>query len=87
MVLILFLTFTAVTCNNPGQVPNAQQFPASGPYSCLGQITYTCNPNYQLQGSGSLTCGPNGQWSGPLPTCQAVSKCTPDDLLPEVFGF
>ena len=59
----------ACSCQDPGQVPNAERVPVSGPYNCNAQLTYTCNAGYQLQGNGQRFCQPPGQWTGSQPTC------------------
>ena len=34
--------------------------------------TYTCNPNYTLNGGSIRTCGSDGVWSGSPPMCQGI---------------
>ena len=62
----------ACTCQDPGQVPNAERIPVSGPYNCGSQLTYTCNAGYQMQGNGQRFCSPPGQWTGSQPTCVPI---------------
>ncbi|XP_035301706.1 P-selectin [Cricetulus griseus] len=37
---------------------------------------FECHPGYQVRGSNTLHCTGSGQWTGPLPTCEAIT-CEP----------
>ncbi|XP_019647923.1 PREDICTED: LOW QUALITY PROTEIN: sushi, von Willebrand factor type A, EGF and pentraxin domain-containing protein 1-like [Branchiostoma belcheri] len=55
----------------PLQVPNNGGM--SGTYFVGDQMTFTCNPGYDLNGDAMLTCWGHKQWSGTPPTCDRVS--------------
>ncbi len=38
------------------------------------KATYSCGPNYRLDGDMERSCLAEGTWSGSLPTCQCVQK-------------
>ena len=59
-------TITHATGNNYGTCNN-QAIPGQ---TC----TFTCDPGYQLTGSGALTCGATGSWNPPTPpSCNRYS--------------
>ena len=54
-------------CGDPGIVANAQRSFVSS--TVVGAtVTYTCNPGYQIQGSGQIICQSNGFWTT-RPSC------------------
>ncbi|KAI8478628.1 CUB and sushi domain-containing protein 3 [Branchiostoma belcheri] len=64
----------SVTCTNPG----APQFGSmvtsviGNTFSVGAQVTFSCDPGYDLSDNSPITCQSNGQWSGPVPTCDAA---------------
>ena len=42
--------------------------------------TFSCNADYQLQGSNNGTCLANGNWRGGLPSCIPLNNCSQDNL-------
>ncbi|KAM4642728.1 P-selectin-like isoform 2-T2 [Discoglossus pictus] len=45
------------------------------PSSFRSMCNFSCEPGFTLNGSSGIECTSSGQWSSPIPTCQAVS-CT-----------
>ena len=64
--------FSAITCEDPGDVLNARKVPAEGPFTCGGHVTYVCHHSYELRGNASLYCHRDGKFAGSLPRCQGT---------------
>ena len=64
----------AVNCGPAPKAPeNGQQ---SGSGTTFGStVTYTCDPEYTLQGDSRRTCMANGQWSGVTTHCSRKHTC------------
>ncbi|KAI8498132.1 hypothetical protein Bbelb_240760 [Branchiostoma belcheri] len=64
------------TCT-PVQCP-ARTAPINGAVSPTGAVSYpngvtfTCNPEYILNGAAAATCQADGTWSNPVPTCTQI---------------
>ena len=56
-------------CQSPAAVSNGNFSPAKELYNHGGNVHYTCNVGYKLEGDAMTTCGSNGQWMGPEPIC------------------
>ena len=68
--------FSAITCEDPGDVPNARKVPGKGPYTCGSHVTYVCHHGYELRGNASLYCHRDGKFAGSVPHCQGTRKYT-----------
>ncbi|XP_066283044.1 sushi, von Willebrand factor type A, EGF and pentraxin domain-containing protein 1-like [Branchiostoma lanceolatum] len=55
----------------PLQAPNNGGI--SGSFSVMDQVTFTCNPGYELNGDATLSCWAHQVWSGTPPTCDRIS--------------
>lgn len=71
--LIYFLTFSEVTCDNPGAPQNGYA-QGSQPYRAGDVVQFNCNPEYMMQGQPIIACQDSGRWSGGLPKC--VQACS-----------
>ncbi|XP_051868506.1 P-selectin-like isoform X2 [Pristis pectinata] len=43
-----------------------------GPFSYNSTCTFSCAEGFELRGSERLDCGASGEWSAPIPHCEAV---------------
>ncbi|XP_078686191.1 IgGFc-binding protein-like isoform X4 [Branchiostoma floridae x Branchiostoma belcheri] len=59
---------------------NGAQSP-QGPYYFGDEVTYSCDPGYELVGASSVTCQADTTWSATVPTCERV-EC-PYRMAPE----
>eukprot|EP00058_Branchiostoma_floridae_P027893 XP_002613384.1 hypothetical protein BRAFLDRAFT_68379 [Branchiostoma floridae] len=59
-----------------GQLPAPSHGTVSGATHYGNQVTFTCDPGYEIFGSVTLTCQENQQWSGAPPTCTLIT-CPP----------
>ncbi|CAH1263509.1 CSMD3 [Branchiostoma lanceolatum] len=55
----------------PLQAPNNGGI--SGSFSVMDQVTFTCNPGYELNGDATLSCWATQAWGGTPPTCDRIS--------------
>ena len=49
-------------------------------------ITYSCNAGYELRGVANASCGPAGNWSSPIPECEAASSSATAAPLGVIVG-
>ncbi|XP_066289116.1 P-selectin-like [Branchiostoma lanceolatum] len=70
-------TCQAVQCATPMAPENGALSPeGADSFDYKDEVTFSCNPGYDLEGSSSVTCQADNEWSGPIPTCKPV-KCSP----------
>lgn len=75
---------TVTVCEDPPPVANGFIATQSG-NQFLDQVTYGCNPGYELSHETVLECIENRQWSPDPPACDAVRCNRPEDILHGVF--
>ncbi|KAK2514926.1 Svep1 [Columba guinea] len=68
-----------VTCRNPGSPEHGHLY--GNTYSVGSEVTFSCEEGFQLTGMTTLTCMESGEWSHPIPYCEAVSCGGP--VIPE----
>ncbi|RMB94706.1 hypothetical protein DUI87_28819 [Hirundo rustica rustica] len=74
-----------VRCRNPGNPEHGHLY--GDTYSVGSQVTFSCKEGFQLTGATKLTCMESGEWSHPVPYCEAISCGAP--VIPEnsaIFG-
>ncbi|XP_051868507.1 P-selectin-like isoform X3 [Pristis pectinata] len=42
------------------------------PFSYISMCTFSCAEGFELRGSERLDCGASGEWSAPIPHCEAI---------------
>ncbi|XP_013394336.1 sushi, von Willebrand factor type A, EGF and pentraxin domain-containing protein 1 isoform X2 [Lingula anatina] len=58
-----------ISCGDPGTpVHGGKQ---GSTYTFMGQVTFTCQPGYVLNGAERINCTSGGSWSSPVPVCNA----------------
>ncbi|XP_067839671.1 sushi, von Willebrand factor type A, EGF and pentraxin domain-containing protein 1 [Heptranchias perlo] len=65
-----------ISCKDPGKP--AHGLSRGSVHIVGGQVTFSCEEGYQLNGTENVTCLEDGQWSDPVPHCQARSCEVPD---------
>ncbi|XP_072114251.1 sushi, von Willebrand factor type A, EGF and pentraxin domain-containing protein 1 [Mobula birostris] len=66
-----------IRCEDPGRPVHGL---AEGALHFVGgQVTFSCEEGYQLNGTPNVTCLENGQWSDVVPHCRARSCGMPDN--------
>ncbi|XP_067886734.1 sushi, von Willebrand factor type A, EGF and pentraxin domain-containing protein 1 isoform X1 [Heterodontus francisci] len=64
-----------ISCKDPGRPVHGL---ARGNVHIVGgQVTFSCEDGYQLNGTENVTCLEDGLWSDPVPRCQARSCGVP----------
>ena len=66
--LFYLLSMAGVLCDRPGDLANGDTTMTS--VAVGGQVSWSCNPGYELTGSCSATCESSGVWSSPPPVCE-----------------
>nr|XP_006820914.1 PREDICTED: sushi, von Willebrand factor type A, EGF and pentraxin domain-containing protein 1-like [Saccoglossus kowalevskii] len=67
------LPYCLKECDDPGSPANGKQESTTDfPVCSRTTVSFTCDENYELQGSNVTTCY-DGVWSDPVPTC--VGQC------------
>ncbi|CAH1270697.1 CSMD1 [Branchiostoma lanceolatum] len=70
-------TCEPVQCSPPSAPENGALSPEGATsYDYQDEVTFSCNPGYELDGATSVTCQADGEWSAPVPTCEPV-QCSP----------
>ncbi|XP_035675073.1 CUB and sushi domain-containing protein 3-like [Branchiostoma floridae] len=64
-----------------GQLPAPSHGTVSGATHYGNQVTFTCDPGYEIFGSVTLTCQENQQWSGAPPTCTLFHKLLDERII------
>lgn len=77
-------TCTVIVCNEPPTIANGFIATSDG-NQFLDQITYGCDPGYELSYPNVHECMESRQWSPEPPTCNAVRCNRPEDILHGVF--
>eukprot|EP00058_Branchiostoma_floridae_P008085 XP_002593573.1 hypothetical protein BRAFLDRAFT_125152 [Branchiostoma floridae] len=64
----------SVACDNPGapQFGSLVTSVTGNSFPVGSQVTFSCDAGYDLSDNSPITCQSNGQWSGPVPTCDAA---------------
>lgn len=83
---------SGIWTNNPPKCDAVQcqslEAPPHGTMACMHPIAafaydssckFECQPGYRARGSNTLHCTGSGQWSEPLPTCEAIA-CEPPEI-------
>ncbi|KAF6127568.1 sushi, von Willebrand factor type A, EGF and pentraxin domain containing 1 [Phyllostomus discolor] len=71
-----------IKCKAPRNPENGH---SSGEVYTVGaEVTFSCGEGHQLNGAGNVTCLESGEWSHPIPSCEAISCGAP--ALPENGG-
>ena len=73
IVFNLLYILTVISCGVPPPPP------LRGEYTHTGEkygdnVTYTCEPGYDVEGNQTLTCDVDGEWGQP-PSCQRECYC------------
>uniref|UniRef100_A0A8C8AQF1 Sushi, von Willebrand factor type A, EGF and pentraxin domain-containing protein 1 n=1 Tax=Otus sunia TaxID=257818 RepID=A0A8C8AQF1_9STRI len=68
-----------VKCRNPGSPEHGHLY--GDTYSVGSEVTFSCEEGFQLTGVTKLTCMESGEWSFPIPYCEAISCGGP--VIPE----
>ncbi|PKU44337.1 von willebrand factor type egf and pentraxin domain-containing protein 1 [Limosa lapponica baueri] len=74
-----------VKCRNPGNPEHGHLY--GDTYSVGSEVKFSCEEGFQLMGAIKLTCMESGEWSHPIPYCEAISCGGP--VIPEnsaIFG-
>lgn len=50
-------------------------------YTYNTNVSFQCDPGYQLDGQESLTCREGGQWSGCQPTCKGTCSTSVNSMV------
>ncbi|XP_050014365.1 P-selectin [Alexandromys fortis] len=82
---------SGIWTNKPPQCKAVQcqslESPVHGDMDCMHPLAafaygssckFECHPGYQVKGSDTLHCTGSGQWTEPLPTCEAIA-CEPPE--------
>ncbi|NWY42555.1 SVEP1 protein, partial [Sylvia atricapilla] len=68
-----------VKCHNPGNPEHGHLY--GDAYTVGSQVTFSCKEGFQLTGATKLICMESGEWSHPIPYCEAISCGAP--VIPE----
>ncbi|KAG8130469.1 hypothetical protein E2320_017145, partial [Naja naja] len=60
-----------VKCKHPGDPEHGRSHGVS--YTVGSEIRFSCEKGYQLKGVSQVTCLESGEWSHPIPFCEAIS--------------
>ncbi|XP_066265899.1 CUB and sushi domain-containing protein 3-like [Branchiostoma lanceolatum] len=65
------------TCSSPTAPTNGHVSSTSDSNAVGYDVTYSCDPGYQLAGASTSTCQADGTWSSDTPTCTAATCTSP----------
>uniref|UniRef100_H3AD23 Sushi, von Willebrand factor type A, EGF and pentraxin domain containing 1 n=1 Tax=Latimeria chalumnae TaxID=7897 RepID=H3AD23_LATCH len=71
-----------IKCKDPGRPEYG--FAEGSMYTVDSEVTFSCEEGYQLIGAAKVTCSESGEWSQPIPYCQAISCGVPSGPLNSV---
>ncbi|KAI8496832.1 Leucine-rich repeat-containing protein 15 [Branchiostoma belcheri] len=67
-----------ICCDNTTEITNGLVNATDG--YCFGNdISFSCNPGYELVGTPLTTCQEDGSWSREIPTCQPHAQTVPEE--------
>ncbi|XP_019614693.1 PREDICTED: fibroblast growth factor receptor 2-like isoform X2 [Branchiostoma belcheri] len=73
-----FPTCQRICCDNTTEITNGLVNATDG--YCFGNdISFSCNPGYELVGTPLTTCQEDGSWSREIPTCQPHAQTVPEE--------
>lgn len=58
-----------VDCGDPGTPENGFRIGSKHEYG--SEVSFSCDPGFQLSGSQTRSCQSSGRWSGTLPVCMS----------------
>ncbi|XP_019639618.1 PREDICTED: uncharacterized protein LOC109481477 [Branchiostoma belcheri] len=73
-------TCQRVCCDNITEIMSGLVNATEG-YCYGNDISFSCNPGYELVGSSSATCQEDGSWDPEIPTCQQESRMTTEAII------
>ncbi|XP_078685529.1 uncharacterized protein LOC144918542 [Branchiostoma floridae x Branchiostoma belcheri] len=73
-----FPTCQRICCDNTTEITNGLVNATDG--YCFGNdISFSCNPGYELVGTPLTTCQEDGSWGREIPTCQPHAQTVPEE--------
>ncbi|XP_071993565.1 C4b-binding protein alpha chain-like isoform X2 [Engystomops pustulosus] len=71
-------TCIVVSCQDPGQIPNAKRLSGfGGSYSLNSAVRFECQPGFVMKGSSSIICNINSRWEPDIPQCLSTCGAPP----------
>ncbi|XP_066559751.1 complement receptor type 2 isoform X2 [Amia ocellicauda] len=68
------LPLKEITCAAPSVTDSTVTHGGKDIYQDGDSVTLSCDEGFVLNGHSTVSCGGNGEWSPPVPTCQALNR-------------